>query len=117
MLSSTIPTPTAIPAPIPARMPSRGRENPRGAREYPTFLPKPHSHKMASQKNPITAAAAKVSTTTVESNASCESAICALDVDVFRGPSVAGVSQKPLSYGGWQKLYLPQLLDAYPAYF
>src|SRR5215212_5241710 len=117
MLSSTAPTPTAIPAPIPARIPPRGRENPRGAREYPTFLPKPRSHKTASQKNPITAAAANVSTRTVESKASCASAMRALDVDVFRGPSVAGVSQEPLLYGGRHELYLPQLLDAYPAHF
>src|SRR5215212_1341099 len=117
MPRSTAPAPTAKPARIPARNPPLGRENPRGAREYPIFLPKLRIHVTASQKPPITAAAANESTRMTESNVSCESAICALNVDVIRGPSVASVSQEPFLYGGRQKFDLRQFLDAYPAYF
>src|SRR5215207_2443257 len=117
MPSSTAPTPTAIPAPIPTRKPPRGRENPRGAREYPTFLPKLCIHATTSQNPTTTATAATEYNTTIESNASCESAIRASHVDFVRGPPVAGVPQEPLLYGGRQKLELPQLLDACPAYF
>src|SRR5215211_9555919 len=101
MLRSRAPTPTAIPAPIPARIPPCGRENPRDAREYPTFLPKLRSSETASQKPPITAAAANVSIRTSQSNASRESAICALNVDVVRGPYVTSILQEPFLYGGW----------------
>ena len=72
-----------------------GRENPRGAREYPTFLPRLRIKETASQNPPTTAPAATASITTNESNASCESPICASEVDLdpgsirHRRPSVA----------------------------
>src|SRR5215207_9639164 len=113
---STAPTPTAIPAPTPARNPPLGRENPRGASEYPTFLPRLRIQKTASQNPPTTVPTAAAPKTTNESNASCESTICASNVDSIRGPSVACVSQESFLYGGRQKLDLPQLLDAHPAY-
>src|SRR5215212_1799786 len=116
ILRSRAPTPTAIPAPIPARNPPLGRENPRGAQECSNFLPKLCSNETASQKPPITAAATNESSRTTESSASCESAICASNVDVFRDPFVASVLQEPFLYGGRQKLDLPQLLDTNPTY-
>src|SRR5918994_2800543 len=96
---STAPTPTAFPAPLPARNPPLGRENPRGASEYPTFLPRLRIQKTASQNPPTTAPAAPAPSTMNESNASRESTICASKVDFVRGPSVAGVSQEPFLYG------------------
>src|SRR5918995_2615110 len=116
MPRSTAPTPTAIPAPIPARNPPLGRENPRGASEYPTFLPRLRIQKTTSQNPPTTVPTAAAPNTTNESNASCVSTICASNVDSIRGPSVAGVSQESFLYGGWQKLDLPQLRDAHPAH-
>src|SRR5919112_5053171 len=117
MPRSTAPTPTAIPAPIPARNPPLGRENPRGASEYPTFLPRLRIQKTASQNPPTTAPAAPAPNIMNESKASRESAICASKVDSIRGPSVTGVPQQPFLYGGWKKFDLLQLLDANPAYF
>src|SRR5829696_2831085 len=116
MPRSTAPTPTATPAPIPARNPPLGRENPRGASEYPAFLPRLRIQKTASQNPPTTVPTAAAPKTTNASNASCESTICASNVDSIRGPSVACVSQESFLYGGRQKLDLPQLLDAHPAY-
>src|SRR5215210_5431174 len=74
------------------------------------------SNETASQNIPTTVPATAASNNTTESNVPCGSAICASNVDVIRGPSVGGVLQEPFLNAGGQKLYLPQLTDAHPAY-
>src|SRR5918995_3330958 len=99
ILRRKAPIPTAMPAPIPDRSPPLGRENPRGAREYPIFLPKLRIQVTASQNTPITIPATAASNKTTESNVSCGSAIRAAEVDVLRGPSAGDVPQEPFLYG------------------
>src|SRR5215208_6986165 len=74
------------------------------------------TNETASQNIPTTIPATAASNKATESNVPCGSAICASNVDVIRGPSVGDVPHKPFLYGGRQKLDLPQLIDAHPAY-
>src|ERR687889_1212738 len=74
------------------------------------------SNETASQNIPTTIPATAASNRTTESNVPCGSAICTSNVDVIWGPSIRGVPQESLLYGGRQKLDLPQLIEAHPAY-
>src|SRR5829696_2708553 len=107
-------TPTATPAPIPARIPPFGRENPRGAREYLALLPKNLIRVTEAQNTASTRTAIAASSATTESRSPRASATGAPEVDLVRSPSAIRVGQEPLLYGGRQECYVPQLIDAHP---
>src|SRR5215207_319813 len=108
--------PTNNPRKIPPGTPPSGRENPRGAKEYPTLFPKLLIRRTESQNPPTTNPATAASRPTTESKAPCDSPTSAPEVDVIRDPSVVRIIQEPPLYGIRQKLNLPQLIDAYPAH-
>src|SRR5918993_2974304 len=108
--------PTNNPRKIPPGKPPSGRENPRGAREYPTLFPKLLIRRTESQNPPTTNPATAASRATTESKAPCDSPTSAPEVDVIRDPSVAGILQEPPLHGIRQKLDPLQLIHAYPAH-
>src|SRR5215203_1303113 len=108
--------PTNNPRKIPPGTPPSGRENPRGAKEYPILFPKLLIRRTESQNPPTTNPATAASRATTESKAPCDSPTSAPEVDVIRDPSVAGIVQEPPLHGIRQKLDPPQLIHAYPAH-
>src|SRR5919112_1775256 len=97
-------TPTNIPRKIPPKKPLSGFENPRGAKEYPTLLPKLLITRTESQNPPTTNIATAASRATTESKAVCGSPTGAPEVDLLGHPPVAGVLQEPSLHRTRQEL-------------